>query len=88
MPSEEIVGGIVSDHFVGTTNVSDPILFLEVNGVSVASSYVIERIANSNSVRFIFPKKVGNQIFLMAMGQTYGAALPQLTVSVRVFVAE
>lgn len=86
MPSQEIVGGTVSDHLVGTTNVSDPILFLEVNGVQVASSYVIQRIGNS--VRFIFPKKVGNQIYLMAMGQTYGAALPQLTISVRVFVAE
>jgi hypothetical protein len=86
LPSEEIVGGIVSDHLIGSTNVSDPILFLEVNGIQVASSYVIQRIGNS--VRFIFPKKIGNQIYLMAMGQTYGAALPQLTISVRVFVAE
>lgn len=86
MPSQEIVGGTVSDHLVGTTNVSDPVLFLEVDGIQVASSYVVQRIGNS--VRFIFPKKVGSQIYLMAMGQTYGAALPQLTISVRVFVAE
>lgn len=86
MGSQEIVGGTISDHLVGTTNVSDPVLFLEVDGIQVASSYVVQRIGNS--VRFIFPKKVGSQVYLMAMGQTYGAALPQLTISVRVFVAE
>lgn len=82
----EIVGSTISNHFVGTTSVSNPILFLEVNGVSVASSYVIQRIGNS--VRFIFPKLVGNDVYIMAMGQTYGYALPTVTFTATVYVAE
>lgn len=65
---------------------AEPVLFMEVNGIPVASAYVVQEI--SSSKRFIFPKKVGNQIYIMAMGQTFGADLPAVDLSVRVFVAE
>lgn len=86
MGSAEIVSGTVSNHFVGTTDVDNPVLFMEVDGVPVASAYVVQEVASSK--RFIFPKKVGNEIYIMAMGQTYGADLASLNLSVRVFVAE
>lgn len=86
MGQADIVGSTISNHFVGTTSVSNPILFLEVNGTPVASSYVIQRVGES--VRFIFAKLVGNDIYIMAMGQTYAVGLPSVTFTATVYVAE
>lgn len=86
MGQKVIIGGTVSNHYVGTTNISNPILFLEVDGVPTASSYVIQTVGDS--VRFIFPKVIGNDVYLVSMGQTYGEALPEITVNVRIMVAE
>lgn len=86
MPSAEIVGGTISDHYIGETTLANPILVLEVDGEPVASAYVIQQVGNSK--RFIFPKKVGTSVYLMAMGQVFGNDLPALNISVRIFVAE
>lgn len=86
MPSQPIVSGLISDHLLGTTTTTDPILFMEVDGVKVAGSYIVQTVGNS--VRYVFPKKVGNSIYLMAMGQTFVNDLPAKTISVQVLVAE
>ena len=86
MGSAEIIGGIIENIYVGYTSIQDPILMLEVNGVPAASSHVVQRIGSS--VRFIFPKIIGGNIYIMAMGQVYGNDLPAITVSVKVYVAE
>lgn len=86
MGSAEIVGGIIENLYVGTTNIANPILLLEVDGVPAASSHVVQRVGQS--VRFIFPKVVNGDIYIMAMGQVYGNDLPAITISVKVYVAE
>lgn len=87
MGSAEIVTGTVSNHLVGTTSISNPVLFMEVNGVPTASSYVVQE--SGSSKRFIFPKvdSSGN-VYIVAMGQVYGTELSAITLSIKVYVAE
>lgn len=93
MPQVEIVDGFVSHHYIGATTTEiankDPVLFMEVNGVPCGSAYVIQDYGTSK--RTIFPRRVGTAIWLTAMGQVYGAALPELpgaysTLEVKVYL--
>jgi hypothetical protein len=84
--SAEIISGVVENFYVGKTTIASPILFLEVDGVPVASSYVVQSVGNS--VRFIFPKIVNGNIYIMSMGQVYGNDLPAITLSIKVYAAE
>ena len=71
MPSVEIVDGFVSNHLIGSTNVSNPRLFMSVNGVPCGSAYIIQDLGNSK--RTIFPRVTSSgQIYITAMGQVYG----------------
>ena len=85
MPSVEIVDGFVSNHLIGSTNVSNPRLFMSVNGVPCGSSYVIQDLGNSK--RTIFPRVTSSgQIYITAMGQVYGNALPSIALNITVYV--
>ena len=85
MPSVEIVDGFVRNHLIGSTNVSNPRLFMSVNGVPCGSSYIIQDLGNSK--RTIFPRVTSNgQIYITAMGQVYGNDLPAITPNIIVYV--
>ena len=85
MPDIEIVDGFVSNHLIGSTNESNPRLFMSVNGVPCGSSYVIQDYGNSK--RTIFPRVTSSgQIYITAMGQVYGNELPAVTLNVIVYV--
>lgn len=86
MPSVEIVSGFVSNHLIGTTSATNPILFMEVDGVPCGSAYVVQDLGNSK--RTIFPRVSGGNIYITAMGQVYGADLPSVTLNVKVYVGE
>lgn len=87
MPQREIISGFIDQVAVGTTNESDPILFMQVNGVNVGGTYMIQDLGDSK--RYIFPKKTGNTIYIVHMGQVYGQALPEVDLTdLKIFVAK
>lgn len=85
MGSAEIINGAVESVYYGHTDVPNPIIFMEVNGVPVASSYAVQRVGNS--VRYMFPRIVNGDIYITAISQVYGTELPAVTVSVKILVA-
>jgi len=86
MASYEVLNGATSTHLLGSTSLANPVMFLNINGVNNFSSYAVQKIGSSQ--RFVFPKKVGTEIYLMSMGQVYLQELPQITIAVSVFLAE
>lgn len=86
MGSREIVAGFQQTIYVGSTTISNPILFLEVDGIPITGSYVYEQIASSK--RFIFPKVQNGNIYIVSMGVVYKADLPSHTINVKVHIAE
>lgn len=83
----ELVAGIIENTYLGTTTIPDPILMMEVNGVAVGNSYIVQEVGQST--RFIFPRvDTAGNIYLMSLGQVYGNDLPAITISVKVYIAE
>lgn len=85
MGSTEIVGGKIESVYVGSTSVPNPILILEYNGVIVPGSYVVQEIGSS--VRYIFPRVSGSNIYLTSMAQVYGSDLPAITANIKVYIS-
>lgn len=86
----DVVSGYMSNHFLGTTTVADPIIMLEIDGAVQACSYVVQRVGSS--VRYVYPRVIMvngvNNVYLTAISQIYGSDLPSLTKSIKVYVSE
>jgi len=86
----DVVSGYISNHFLGTTTVADPIIMLEIDGAVQACSYIVQRIGNS--VRYVYPRVITvsgvNNVYLTAISQLYGSDLPEITKSIKVYVSE
>ena len=86
MPTVEIINEHVESHLIGTTTVTNPIVFLEINGQPVVGTKLIQNIGKSK--RTIFTKVVGSSIYLVAHSIVYGNDLPSINVTVKVRIAE
>lgn len=82
----EVTNQEITKHLIGTTTITNPILLLEVNGVPVSGSMVVQTAGVSK--RHIFPIKEGNNIYLVSSSLVFGTELPALTISVKVRVAQ
>ena len=71
--------------YYGYTDIADPILFIDVNGVPTASGYVVQRLGLS--VRYIYPRVVNGNIYITSISQVYGTDLPAVTLSITVRIA-
>ena len=85
MGSAEIIAGAIESVYVGSTDVTNPILFMEVDGVQVASAYVVQSIGSS--VRYIFPRMVGRDIYITSISQVYGTDLSAVSLNIKIYVA-
>ncbi len=82
----EVINSSIESVFVGTTNIVNPFLIMEVDGVVVPGNYVTQ--VSSTSRQYIFPRYQDGNIYVTAVTIVYGAALPAITRNIKVYVSE
>jgi hypothetical protein len=74
-----------SQNLVGYVSVPDPLLFLQIDGVTTSSAYMLFQ--SGLSTRMVFPSYQNGAVYLNALDITFTTAIPQQTVNVSVKAA-
>jgi hypothetical protein len=86
MASVEIVNSVVESVYVGSTNVANPVLIMEVDGVVVPGNYLLQ--SSGSSRRYIFPRSANGAIYVTSVSIVYGTPLPAISKYIKVYAAE
>ena len=85
--SVETINGTVVVIPIGSTTVSNPILFLEVNGLIQQGCFIVQQ--SGTSIRYIFPVLTSTGgIDLVCISQVYGTPLPAVDLNINVYVGQ
>lgn len=84
--SYELVNISVDDHYIGATSVSNPVLYMFVDGVFVSGNYIVQNIGAS--YRYIYPRVISGAVYITDFSFVFGSELPAFSKSITVLVGE
>ena len=74
-----------SQNLIGYVSIADPLLFLQIDGVTTSSAYMLYQ--SGLSTRMVFPSYQNGAVYLNAIDITFNTGIPQQTVTVSVKAA-
>jgi len=82
----ETVNIHIASYYVGSSSITNPLLFVFVDGVSAPGNILIQSAGLSR--RYIYPRVSNGSVYISEISYVYGTELPPINKTIKILIGE